>query len=84
MCLIRFPKVKNTDLKPYQNIPQVKLNRITRNQNISNPHRDKNGFLPMRKQRRGGSNEYPHSMFWSRNKKNRYTFAYPSFAISGV
>ena len=28
--------------------------------------------------RRGGSNEYPQSMFWS---KNRYTPAYPSFAI---
>ena len=23
--------------------------------------------------RRGGSNEYPQSMFWSKNKKNRYT-----------
>ena len=22
---------------------------------------------------RGGSNEYPQSMFWSKNKKNRYT-----------
>ena len=31
--------------------------------------------------RRGSSNEYPQSMFWSRNKKNRYTPAYPSFAI---
>ena len=31
--------------------------------------------------RRGGSNEYPQSMFWSENKKNRYTPAYPSFAI---
>ena len=31
--------------------------------------------------RRGGSNEYPPSMFWSKNKKNRYTPAYPSFAI---
>ena len=30
---------------------------------------------------RGGSNEYPQSMFWSKNKKNRYTPAYPSFAI---
>ena len=30
---------------------------------------------------RGGSNEYPHSMFWSKNKKNRYTPAYPSFTI---
>ena len=26
---------------------------------------------------RGGSNEYPQSMFWSKNKKNRYTPAYP-------
>ena len=31
--------------------------------------------------RGGGSNEYPQSMFWSKNKKNRYTPAYPSFAI---
>ena len=31
--------------------------------------------------RRGGSNEYPQSMFWSKNKKNRYTHAYPSFTI---
>ena len=31
--------------------------------------------------RRGGCNEYPQSMFWSKNKKNRYTPANPSFAI---
>ena len=31
--------------------------------------------------RRGGSNEYPQSMFWCKNKKNRYTPVYPSFAI---
>ena len=31
--------------------------------------------------RRGGSNNNPQSMFWSKNKKNRYTPAYPSFAI---
>ena len=31
--------------------------------------------------RRGGSNEYPQSMFWSKNKKNRYTPAYPSFTV---
>ena len=30
---------------------------------------------------RGGSNECPQSMFWSKNKKNRYTPAYPSFTI---
>ena len=27
--------------------------------------------------RRGGSNEYPQSMFWSKNKKNRYAPANP-------
>ena len=31
--------------------------------------------------RRGGSNEYPQCMFWSKNKKNRYTPVYPSFTI---
>ena len=31
--------------------------------------------------RQGGSNEYPQSMFWSKNKKDRYTRAYPSFTI---
>ena len=31
--------------------------------------------------RRGGSNEYPQSMFWSKNKKNRYTPANPSLTI---
>ena len=31
--------------------------------------------------RRGGSNEYPQSMFWSKNKKNMYTPAYPNFSI---
>ena len=30
---------------------------------------------------RGGSNAYLQSMFWSNNKKNRYTPAYPSFTI---
>ena len=27
--------------------------------------------------RRGGSNEYPLSMFWSKNKKNRYILHNP-------
>ena len=31
--------------------------------------------------RRGGSNENPQCMFWIKNKKNRYTPVYPSFAI---
>ena len=36
--------------------------------------------------RRGGSNEYPQSMFWTKNKKNRCTPANPSFFLykSGV
>ena len=25
--------------------------------------------------------EHPQSMFWSKNKKNRYTPAYPSFTL---
>ena len=29
----------------------------------------------------GGSNEYPQSMFWSKNKKKKHTPAYPSFAV---
>ena len=29
----------------------------------------------------GGSNEYPQSMFWIKNKKNRHTFVYPNFAV---
>ena len=31
--------------------------------------------------RRSDSNEYPQSMFWSKNKKNRYTPANPSFTM---
>ena len=31
--------------------------------------------------RQGGSNEYPLSMFWSRNKKLLYTPVNPSFTI---
>ena len=30
---------------------------------------------------RGGTNEYPQSMFWNKNKKNRYTPVNPSFTI---
>ena len=30
---------------------------------------------------RGGSNEYPQSMFWSKNNKNIYTRVNPSFSI---
>ena len=31
--------------------------------------------------RRGGSNEYPQSIFWNKNKKNKPTPANPSFTI---
>ena len=30
---------------------------------------------------RGGSNEYPQSMFWSKNKKNMYTLVNPTNSI---
>ena len=29
----------------------------------------------------GGSNEYPQSLFWNKNKKNRYTPANSSFSM---
>ena len=42
-------------------------------------------FLFLFKHSQGGSYEYTHSMFWSKDKKNKYTPAYPSFAAkSGV
>ena len=31
--------------------------------------------------RQGSSNEYPQSIFWSKNKRNRYTPVNPSFTI---
>ena len=39
------------------------------------------GYILTVSLRRFGSNEYPQSMFWNENKKNRNTPAYPSFAI---
>ena len=39
------------------------------------------GYTLESPRRGGGSNEYPQSMFWSKNKKNRYTPVYPSFTI---
>ena len=30
---------------------------------------------------RGGSNEYPQSMFWSKNKKTMYTRVNPTFSM---
>ena len=32
---------------------------------------------PLEPPQRGGSNEYPQYMFWSKNKKNRYSPANP-------
>ena len=31
--------------------------------------------------RQGSSNEYPHAMFWNKNKKNRRIPVHPSFTI---
>ena len=44
---------------------------------LQNIHR---GYM-LEPPRQGGSNEYPQSMFISKNKKNRYTPPYPSYAI---
>ena len=34
--------------------------------------------------RRGGLNEYPQFMFWSKIKQNRYAHAYPSLLYKSV
>ena len=34
--------------------------------------------------RRDGSNEYPQSMFWTKNKNNRYTHLNPLFYLIKV
>ena len=39
------------------------------------------GYMLEPPRRRGGSSEYPQSMFWSKNNKNRYTPENPSFSI---
>ena len=36
---------------------------------------------PLEPPQRGGSNEYPQFMFWSKNKKNMYTRVNPTFSI---
>ena len=41
----------------------------------------KNDFFFFFCSKQGGSNEYPQSMFLTKNKSNRYTPAYPSFSI---
>ena len=48
---------------------------------LTNPNLDVFKIAFDLKLSRGGSNEYPQSMFWSKNKKNRYTPAYPSSTI---
>ena len=38
------------------------------------------GYM-LKRPHRDGSNEYPQSMFWIKNKLNRFTPANPSFTI---
>ena len=38
---------------------------------------------PIEPPRRGGSNEYPQSMFWIKDNKNRYTPVNPIFLYKG-
>ena len=75
----------------YQNLP-MQYTKIFFSSKIENFHQKKFDIFLIFAQnidcgykleppRRGGSNEYPQSMFWSKNKKNRYTPAYPSIAI---
>ena len=75
----------------YENMPMqyTVISKVVKNEN--NQQKFFNIFLifaqniycgyTLEPPRRGGSNEYPQSMFWSKNKKNRHTPAYPSFPI---
>ena len=75
----------------YENMPMqyTKIFKVVKNENVQQKMFDfflifaQNidcGYM-LEPPRRGGSNEYPQSMFWSKNKKNRYTPAYPNFAL---
>ena len=75
----------------YENMPMqyTKIFKVVKNENFQK--RTFNIFLifaqnidcgyTLEPPLRSGSNEYPQSMFWSKNKKNKYTTAYPSFTI---
>ena len=64
-----FKVVKNEEKKSVENVLDIFLIFV---QNIDCRYTLE---LPRR------SNKYPQSMFWSKNKKNRYTPANPSFSI---
>ena len=79
------------DFSHYENMPiQYKeIFKVVKNENF--PLKNFDIFLifaqnidcgyTLEPPRRGGSNEYPQSMFWSKNKKNKYTPVNPSFTI---
>ena len=69
-------KIENFQLKNFD-IFLIFVQNIDCGYTLEPPRQGGSNELP----RRGGSNEYPQSMFWNKNKKNRYTSAYPSFTI---
>ena len=81
-----------TEKHHYENLPMqyTKIFNVVKNENFQKKNFDfflifaQNIDCGYTLERRGGSNEYPQSMFWSKNKKNRYTPAYPSLYKSGV
>ena len=60
--------------------------KVVKNENFQRKFPNKDCGYTLEPPRSGGSNEYPQSMFWSKNKKNRYTPANPIFSYikSGV
>ena len=78
----------------YENMPMlyIEFSELVKNENIYLKNLKNLDFFLLFAQnidsgcllelpRRVGSNEYPQSLFWSKNKKNRFTPAYPSFAM---
>ena len=76
-CITKTRLFKYTEILPPENENfQIKTSDIF---HISAQNIDC-GY-PLEPPRRGGSNEYPKSMFLSRNKKIMYTPVNPSFII---
>ena len=86
------PTVSNLHVNfHYENMPMqyTKIFKVVKNEEFQQKFFDINlifaqnidcGFT-LEPPRRGGSNEYPQSIFWSTNKKNRCTPANPRFSI---
>ena len=88
LCILGYAKFVALRKQAYSNI----LKNLPQKKKKKNENSDKNSDISyfcskhcgysLEPPRRGGSNEYPQSMFLSRNKTIMYTPVNPSFTIS--